>query len=212
MGGTTRSADGRVLRGRRNKDSVVEAFLSLIEEGDARPTARSIAARAGLSTRSVFQHFSDLEEIYEAAGRRQVRKMARLFEPIDPTVPLDARIAAFVSRRSETLELLDPVARAARLREPFSTQLQANRAKVVALMRDQCHATFAPELAAAVHDDVGAADLLIALATAGSWAGWYHLRNDQGLDPEQAARVVTVMMSTLLGADATPLPEMSARR
>ncbi|MHB8506820.1 MAG: TetR family transcriptional regulator, partial [Acidimicrobiales bacterium] len=74
MPGAAGSLDGRVLRGRRNRESEVEAFLSLIEEGDERPTARAIAERAGVSLRSVFQHFDELEQIYEVAGRRQVRK------------------------------------------------------------------------------------------------------------------------------------------
>jgi AcrR family transcriptional regulator len=218
-GGGTR-ADGRVLRGRRNREAVVEAFLSLIEEGDPRPTARAIAERAGVSVRSVFQHFADLEEIYEAAGRRQVRKLRPLLDPVDPSLSLDERLERFVDRRRRLLEQLDPVARAARLREPFSVQLQANRESMVGLMREQCLVTFAPEMAAAAdhplpvppdppvgadRDEraarpagVDAGRLLTAVATASSWSAWYHLRNDQGLEADQAAEVVRVLLRSLL--------------
>jgi TetR/AcrR family transcriptional regulator of autoinduction and epiphytic fitness len=199
------TADGRVLRGRRNREAVVEAFLSLIEEGDQRPTARAIAARAGLSTRSVFQHFADLEQIYEVAGRRQVRALRPLLEAVDPTLPLPERVERFVTHRSRLLERLDPVARAARLREPFSDQLQANRDTVVRLMRAQVCDSFAPELRSL---DPAAGDRsATALASASSWAAWYHLRNDQGLDVAAAAEVLRlliwgVLTAALVGVDA----------
>lgn len=204
-------ADGRVLRGLRNRDAVVESFISLIEEGDPRPTARSIAGRAGLSLRSVFQHFDDLEQIYEVAGRRQVRKLRPLLEPVPATGPLDARLDEFLRRRVALLEQLDPVARAARLREPFSAQLRSNRASVVTVMRQQVQEVFAPELEAARRGPGGVEDstqILAALATAASWATWYHLRNDQELPVDDAAPVLRRLLRGVLadaGARLDPL-------
>ncbi|HET9071280.1 MAG TPA: TetR/AcrR family transcriptional regulator [Acidimicrobiales bacterium] len=225
-------ADGRVLRGIRNREAVVEAFISLIEEGDPRPTARAIAARAGLSLRSVFQHFDDLEQIYEAAGRRQVRTLRPLLDPVPATLPLEARREEFLRRRVALLERLDPVARAARIREPFSAQLQANRAALVGLMREQCREVFSPELQAvaaraeaarseavrseAVGGPAGgsvggagpdpASGVLTAIATASSWANWYHLRNDQELSLEEATSAVRLLLRGALAAvDSTDL-------
>jgi TetR/AcrR family transcriptional regulator of autoinduction and epiphytic fitness len=204
------SLDGRVLRGRRNREAVVEAFLSLIEEGDQRPTARAIATRAGISLRSVFQHFADLEQIYEVAGRRQVRLLLPLLEPVDSALPLAERVEEFVARRGRLLEQLDPVARAARLREPFSGQLQENREKVVALMGAQCRASFAPELAGA--GEPCGERLAVALATATSWANWYHLRNDQHLDAGDAAGVVRLLLYGLLRSAPLLAAETAAGR
>jgi AcrR family transcriptional regulator len=254
-------SDGRVLRGIRNREAVVEAFISLIEEGDPRPTARAIAARAGLSLRSVFQHFDDLEQIYEAAGRRQVRTLRPLLDPVPATLPLEARREEFLRRRVALLERLDPVARAARIREPFSAQLQANRAALVGLMREQCREVFSPELQAvaaraeaarseaarseaarseaarseaarseaarseaarseavggpaggAAGGSVGgagpdpASGVLTAIATASSWANWYHLRNDQELSLEEATSAVRLLLRGALAAvDSTDL-------
>jgi len=210
MAGGVPAVDGRVLRGRRNRDAVVEAFLSLIEEGDQRPTARAIAERAGLSVRSVFKHFADLEEIYEVAGQRQARRLRPLLVPVDPELPLRPRIAEFVRRRGELLRRLDPVARAARLREPFSEQLQANREVIVQLMREQCAATFLPELALlpAVDRDRFAT----AVATASSWAAWYHLRNDQGLGDSDAAAVLRILLQGVLDGALSAAPEALGSR
>ncbi len=198
------------MRGKRNRDAVVESFISLIEEGNPRPTARAIAARAGLSLRSVFQHFDDLEQIYEVAGRRQVGKLRPLLDPVPQDLPLAARLEELLRRRVELLEQLDPVARAARLREPFSAQLQANRTAMVELMRQQCREAFAPELSAAGEGPRGQR-LLTAVATASSWAVWYHLRNDQELGVEQAADVVGLLVRAALASGAPgdpgePLP------
>jgi TetR/AcrR family transcriptional regulator of autoinduction and epiphytic fitness len=190
-----------VLRGQRNRDAVVDAFLSLLESGEERPTAKRIAARAGVSVRSVFGHFDDLEQIYEIAGRVQVRRLGDALDPGDVALGLPERLEAFVARRRSTLERLDPIARSARLREPFSHQLQANRAQVVTMMRDQCATSFAPEIAEVAGRDVAAADdLVVALATTASWAVWYHLCNDQGLAPADAARTMGAMMRALLTA------------
>ena len=195
-------ADGRVMRGIRNREAVVEAFISLIETGEARPTARAIAARAGLSLRSVFAHFDDLEQIYEAAGRRVLRRLLPLLDPVPADQPLDARIDELLDRRVPLLEQLDPVARAARLREPFSEQLQSNRAAVVRLMRDQCEGSFAPEL------ETSPEPLLTAITTSCSWSTWYHLRNDQQLSSAEATDVVRLMLRSVLrggvGIDVRP--------
>ncbi len=184
--------DGRVLRGRRNRDSLVEAFLSLIEEGHERPTARAIAQRAGVSLRSVFQHFDELEQLYGVAGDRQLRKLRHLLEPVDPSLPLPQRLDELVRRRADLLDQIYPVARAARLREPFSDQLRANRAQMVTLLLEQCRSTLAPGLADL--DGGAASGLLAAVGTAASWEAWYHLRNDLRMPAPDAQRVVRALV------------------
>lgn len=189
-------ADGRVLRGLRNRDAVVESFISLIEEGDPRPTARQIAERAGISLRSVFQHFTDLEQIYAAAGRREYKKLLPYLEPVDPAVPFPERLDRFVERRATALDALDPVARAARLREPFSTQLTANRDYLVKALRAQAKQTFAPELAALPEEDRQAT--LDAVTVVGSWSTWYCLREELGCDIAAAAIRVRLLLAAVL--------------
>jgi len=119
-----------------------------------------------------------------------------------PTPGADARIDELLDRRVPLLEQLDPVARAARLREPFSEQLQSNRAAVVRLMRDQCEGSFAPEL------ETSPEPLLTAITTSCSWSTWYHLRNDQQLSSAEATDVVRLMLRSVLrggvGIDVRP--------
>src|SRR5207245_4856968 len=109
--------DGRLGRGARARTAVVDALLDLIEEGDLRPTAPRIAERAGVSLRSVFQHFADLEALYAVAAERQLVMIAGLVRRLSPTGPLDDRLEAFVSQRSRVLEALTSVQRASALQE-----------------------------------------------------------------------------------------------
>jgi TetR/AcrR family transcriptional regulator of autoinduction and epiphytic fitness len=179
----------------------VEAFLSLIEAGDPQPSARQIAQQAGVSLRSVFQHFSDLEGLYLVAGRRELAKLKTTFVTVGPGMPLEERIERFVDQRVEALESMSPVARAARLREPFSAQLQANRDSLKRCFRLCCEKSFAPELANLTPDD--RETVIQAMVAAGSFSTWYALREEQRLDREHARRA----LRRLLGGILTPSRE-----
>ena len=70
--------DGRRARAERNRDAVVEAILELLREGVDQPSANEIAERSGVSVRSVFRHFEDLETLYAAAIDAQLRESRKL--------------------------------------------------------------------------------------------------------------------------------------
>src|SRR3546814_18232311 len=75
----------------RTREAIVDATISLIDEGDLRPTAPRVAERAGVSMRPVFQHFDDLESLHAAVVERLVERVAVLVVPIDPAGPLADR-------------------------------------------------------------------------------------------------------------------------
>jgi TetR/AcrR family transcriptional regulator of autoinduction and epiphytic fitness len=202
------NGDGRVLRGQRNREAVVAALLGLVAAGDLNPTAKAIAERAGISRRSVFQHFADVESIYEAAGQRVGETLRPLLEPVDPTLPLAERVEALVGLRRSLLETVDPMARAARIREPFSSELQASRRRLSAKMLEQCREAFAPELAE--RSDADAAALGLAIAGAMSWSLWNHLRADLAVGDEEALAVMTRLVTGLLERGERSLQEAAS--
>src|SRR5258708_34257949 len=61
-------SDGRRLRGVRTKERLITAFLELLRESPAIPTAAQIAQRAGCSARSLFTRFSGLLDLSLAAA------------------------------------------------------------------------------------------------------------------------------------------------
>ncbi len=69
-------------------------MLSLAGAGNTRPTAREIADAAGISVRSVYVHFDDLDDLFRAAADRHLAQMAELLTPVDAALPLAERIAA----------------------------------------------------------------------------------------------------------------------
>ncbi len=115
--------DGRAARSQRTRIAVVDALLDLLHAGALRPTAREIANRAGVSLRSVYVHFDDLEDLFLAAALRQrelVPRSARA-RPVKGTCT--ERADALAAARGRIHEAMGPVRRAAALQEPSSPTL-----------------------------------------------------------------------------------------
>ena len=188
--------DGRRARAERNRDAVVEAILDLLCEGVEYPTAEAIAERSGVSVRSVFRHFDDLESLHAAAVDRHSERIRDLFEPPPSGGPLARRIDELAARRSRLFEAMTPVRFVGeRLRgrsEVIDERLEFARE----LLRSQVTTLFEPEL----DRESGAArrDLLDAVEVATSWSTWNLLRTDQGCSVARARAVMTRTLVALL--------------
>ena len=101
--------DGRTARAMRTRDAIVAACVALVDAGDLKPTAPRIAEKAGVSVRSVFQHFDDLETLFAMVADEVIGRLSALFVPGDPALPLPARIDQFVEQRSLAMEAATPV-------------------------------------------------------------------------------------------------------
>src|SRR5450432_1696016 len=77
-------ADGRAARSHRSRRAIVDAMRALHAEGDLRPTAPRVAGRAGVSLRTVWQHFADMETLLLEAGRRDLEILLQIVRPISP--------------------------------------------------------------------------------------------------------------------------------
>ena len=94
------SVDGRTARKNTNKDAVVEAALQLFEAGTKNPKMEEIAALAGVSVRSAYRYFSNVEEITEAAAVANLAKYGALFDVENLGVgTLDERIRNLITSR-----------------------------------------------------------------------------------------------------------------
>jgi TetR/AcrR family transcriptional regulator of autoinduction and epiphytic fitness len=179
--------DGRTLRSLRTREAIVDATIGLLEDGDLRPTAPRVAERAGVSVRSVFQHFDDLETLHASVAERLVDRVAVLVLPVEPELPLAERLDRFVHQRALLLEAVTPIRRAADVHGPFSVEITARLRDGQAFLRSELERTFEPELSAA-----GAAreDVLDSLDSVLSWATWEGLRHAMGRDQDTAERVI----------------------
>jgi TetR/AcrR family transcriptional regulator, regulator of autoinduction and epiphytic fitness len=166
--------DGRRARGLRTRDAIISALLDLVAGGDVAPTAQRIADRAGVSVRSVYQHFADVEGLYADAAERTYAWVRETAKDLDTSLPLSRRVDAFVEDRSSILEALLPFHRAVRLMEPNSDRVRAFRLAMEKWDKDRVGKVFAPELRAMESSQrsavLGGIDVL---ASADSWD---HLR------------------------------------
>src|SRR5260370_17593368 len=78
---TVTVVDGRVGRGSRNREAIIDALLACYEAGVLRPSVPDVAARAGVSVRSVHNHFADVEPFPPEAAQRQRQQFPPLTRP-----------------------------------------------------------------------------------------------------------------------------------
>ncbi|HET6953404.1 MAG TPA: TetR/AcrR family transcriptional regulator [Acidimicrobiales bacterium] len=189
--------DGRSLRRDRNRDAVVEALLGLYRDGNLEPSADDVAARAGISARSLFRYFDDTGALVRTAIQRQQQHLGPLWA-LDTTAaaPFAERVERFVAARVRLLEGMGPVGRVARALATRQPLIAAELARIRAALRRQLVELFSPGL-----DGLAPGEREAALAAADvitSWEAWDLLLTDQGLDRAAAVAVVSAALHRLL--------------
>lgn len=186
--------DGRTARALRTREAIVEGLVALLEAGAVQPSVEEIAARAGVSERTIFGHFHDREGLFAAVSEHQAARLRSEWGELPPPeAPLDERLDAFVDQRARIYELIAPVRRAGLLMAPFSETTQMNIAALRSLKRREAWRLFGPELAG---DRVRGA----ALAALASFSGWSALRGEQGLSVDDARAALRSGLEALLTA------------
>lgn len=190
------SVDGRRARAERNRDAVVEAILDLLREGIESPNVSEIAERSGVSVRSVFRHFDDLESLHIAAIEVHLQQVWHLFAVELPEGPVELRVAALVEQRARLYEDIAPIRRVAERRRRTSPAITAKLGVARRFLRNQVRQCFTPELSR--RGGSTADDLLDALELAAGWSSWETLRTEQGLSVARAKRVLGLSLTCLV--------------
>jgi AcrR family transcriptional regulator len=165
--------DGRVRRGARNREAIVDSLLACYESGTLRPSIPDVAERAGVSVRSVHNHFVDVEALRAEVAQRQWQRFAPLIGAVESVEELVEQRAAFY-------EAVTPVRRAALLTVHDSPAIARNLGRLDRILRRQLESAF-PGLTA---------DALDALDAVASWDTWNRLRTAQGCSAVRARRVL----------------------
>lgn len=138
--------DGRKLRSQRSRLAVIEAILACYEDGIVRPSVAEIARRSGVSERSVFRHFDDLEELATSAITHQASQLLGYFADPPRDGTLRQRVDALVDQRLRLFDRLRNLARAAAHHAARSTAIADAVRDRRNLLRAQIERQFAPEL------------------------------------------------------------------
>lgn len=189
------SVDGRRARRFRSRDLAVDALLDLLAEGVVRPTAQEVAARSGVSLRSIFRIFDDVESLHAAAAARQLSRVRHLFVDVVAAGPLAARVKAMAGITARLYEEIAPVRRAALRAAPESAALQEQLARARGWLRSEVERLFELELSGL--DPTAASAVEMAL----SFEAWDQLRSQQGLSVARASAAVTRLVQRALLVD-----------
>ena len=185
--------DGRRLRREQNRDAVIDALVALFHEGVYQPSTNDIAERAGISPRSVFRYFEDVDDLNRAAIESLLSKARPLLDVgVEPGDPTRIKIERVVEARVHLYETIAPAARAARISAHRHPVVAAQVDDARRYLRHQLRLLFAPEL----HDDRAerfpAVDALCAFET------YELLRSDQGLNRSKTVSALIEALTALL--------------
>ncbi len=184
--------DGRHRRRSSNREAVVDALVALFSEGCYEPSAAEIAERAGLSPRSLFRYFDDVDDLHHAAIDRQLATARPLVEPgVGVDAPLAVRVERIAAARVRLFDAVTPGARAARVCLHRRPVVAAQVREARAFLRRQLERLFAGELAGSRAALLPAVDALCSFES-------YDLMRDQGLTSEQVAAALRAALSVLL--------------
>jgi AcrR family transcriptional regulator len=197
--GVSVEPDGRRRRRERNREAVVDALLDLYREGNLRPGTDEIAERAGLSPRSVFRYFDDVDDLAGVAVLRQLVR-ARPLIPIaaGPDDPFETRVQALVDQRFRLFAAVGHAATVSRIRAPFQPTLADGLHRNRAYLRHQIRTLFAQELTGSDADQVAATLAAVDLLT--TFEAYQILQEDHGFAADEA-KAVTIRAVTVLLAD-----------
>jgi AcrR family transcriptional regulator len=190
--------DGRTARRDRNRLAVLDAVLELFEEGNLNPGVHDVAERSGVSLRSVYRYFEDLDELITAAIERHLERTRPLFD-IDRIGegPLSERIHRFTERRLRLFDAMRVIYRASRVRAASDPQVQSGLMDTYQWLGEQTHRMFAPELRR-IDDHQARTDTHHAIDVLTQFDSLEHLRHRCGLDREETIGFLRRSLGSLL--------------
>jgi AcrR family transcriptional regulator len=183
----------------RTREAIVGSALALALAGEVAPIVRDIAKMAGVSARTVFQHFADTAELYVAVLGRV---MAATLGEVDFNMswPLDERIAMIINQSSERGERLLPMWTFVETLQRRSAEASEMVVQMYTANRAQLSSWFEHELTALPAD--ARERTLNALAMALAPESWVVLRERLGLSVEQARDELSFVVRAVLNGGA----------
>jgi AcrR family transcriptional regulator len=196
---TVRALKTRPSRTARSRLAICEACLDLVQEGALQPSADQIAERAGVSRRSIFNHFADLAELYDAVVEVGMQRCAPLLEAISDREPIARRIEHLADVRSKFLEATAAFTRALTAQAlvgPAADQALRVSRNALRIQHQDIEQLFRRELAHLAPPE--RAEILEAMSAAMAPVLWEHLRRGRQNSMFSARAVMQRTLSAIL--------------
>lgn len=189
---TESKVDGRRERSATSRRRILAALVELLENGEPSPTAESIAAKAGVSLRTVFRHFEEMENLHLEIATMVFAKIRPILEqPLERT-EWPAVLFESVSRRAELFEAIAPYKTAMDVHRHRSRLVADKHRRVAELSRDFA-AAHMPEQVKRDPQLVELLNLILSIET------WQRLREQQGLSAAEAEAAVKRAAAAIAG-------------
>lgn len=186
--------DGRRERSASSRRRILKAMVQLIEGGEPSPTAEKVAATAGVSLRTVFRHFEEMENLH-------LEIAAIVFERVRPILdkPYAARtwpasLVESVNRRAEFFEIIAPFKTAIDVLRYRSRAIESQHRRITIMSRDLLQAVL-PDHVIADRMQFELLCLLLSVET------WQRLRDQQGLTPTEARAAILQAARAVAGVE-----------
>ena len=188
--------DGRRQRSERTKQVIMDAYIALLRESPEIPTASQIAQRAGLSTRSIFERFDDLQTLSLATvdyafALGEAQAVMRNVDGDRVT-----RLRSHVDMRAGTCERWLPLWRVVVANQAKLGELKARIRFIRHAVVKRMELMYGPELSTLGEGE--RRDLLIALEALIDFESWGRMREGHGLSVEEASAVWVRMIDRML--------------
>lgn len=185
--------DGRRRRGNTSRARIVDALSRLVREGNLTPGAARVAELAGVSLRTVFRHFDEMDSLFkEIAENIQAQVLPAFFRPY-LSETWKERLVELVERRIELYEAILPFKLSGDLKRFQSDYLSKDYHQHLKLEKMSLESVLPVEI-------TSDPPLVHALMAAAGFQGWRILRKDQELELADARAVVMRTVDALVAS------------
>ena len=161
---------------------------------------RDIAQMAGVSARTVFQHFADTAELYVAVLGRVLAALVGESKELATVGPVEQRIASMIDQCADRYEQLRPMWTFVETLQRRSPEAADMISQIYSANTANLSQAFAPELAALPAESRQRA--LTALALAIAPESWVVLRQRLNLSVEQAREELSFVVKSAFATEA----------
>jgi AcrR family transcriptional regulator len=193
------AVDGRAARRTRNRSTVIDAALALYDERRYPFTLHDVAERSGVSVRSIYRYFPNVDELVQAAAATRMQVLGDLIEVFEPgETHLSDRIERLLDSRIALLERVDPI-RALDEITARSTDDAVRRTRrfVQERLREQFETVFRPELDGLSDDR--RRHITVTFESLMLPAAIVYRRDHLGMTIEESAAMLTDVLHLLFG-------------
>ena len=187
---TASTVDGRTARRLANRDRMLDVALDLVAEG-AEVSVEAIAGRAGVSVRSVYNHFPTARDLVAGMYERGTERVRPLLKDSpSPAARFDDRVRQWVRVWAAVQEEIAPI----RWRALVAEAEQGGRAlqpELASLRR--AHASEVKRM----FPEISGRDTLAAAVAATDSLTWRALRHHQGLSFDAACQATEEVLRRL---------------